>query len=386
MRVVKTGLNVPLLVIFIVIDNIKPKGHEPVLLKEILALAPISPPGQGKKMLDTTFGCGGHTKAFLEHFPKLSIIALDRDIQAIQWGQAHILPFLSQETALKLYHSSFHPFPALINKNLFPKGPFFDIILLDLGVSSLQLDKAERGFSFYKDGPLDMRMDQNQTLRAKDIINQFSEQELNNIFFHYEERLKEQNLDTNPTANTTGSFSLTPQPPLSGGNKKSKDRYLENHKINQKLPLKLERPVWKKHKSNKVVQAIVRERKKKPIESTKELADLIVKQTGWRKKGRHPATVYFLALRLKVNEELISLEQGLPEMIKSLKPQGRLFVLTFHSAEDRIVKLAFKKAKEDKEGQAFKKVIFPSREEIKQNPRARSAKLRVFEKAYTDLV
>ena len=291
----------------------KPKGHQPVLLKEVLSLAPFDPPGEGKQMLDATFGCGGHSQAFLQHFPKLFVTALDWDLQAIKWGQVH-LPKTGQ---LKLYHKSFHLFSDSIKK------PSFDIILLDLGVSSLQLDQTERGFSFYKDGPLDMRMDQSQPLTAQDIINQASEQELKSIFFNY------------------GRITFI----------------------------------------HKVVQAILRERKKSPIKSTAQLANLIVKQTGWRKKGKHPATAYFLSLRLKVNQELIALKHSLPCMIKSLKPKGCLLVLSFHSAEDKIVKLAFKKAKEDKEGQVFKKSIFPSYAEVQKNPRARSAKLRVFKKA-----
>ena len=294
----------------------KTKAHKPVLLKEVLSLTPFDPPGDGKHMLDATFGCGGHSQAFLEKFPKLFVTALDRDLQAIKWGQAHVLPVLPKTCQLKLYHSSFHLFSGSI------KSPSFDIILLDLGVSSLQLDQAERGFSFYKDGPLDMRMDQSQPLTAQDIINQASEQELKSIFFNY------------------GRITFI----------------------------------------HKVVNTILRERKKSPIKSTTQLADLIVKQTGWRKKGKHPATAYFLSLRLKVNQELMVLKQSLPCMIKALKPNGRLLVLSFHSAEDKIVKLAFKKAKEDKEGQVFKKSIFPSYAEIQKNPRARSAKLRVFEK------
>ena len=321
------------------------KGHKPVLLEEILTLAPFTPLGQGKHMLDTTLGCGGHTKAFLKHFPKLSVTALDRDPQAIEWNKTHTLPVIPKTAKLKLYHSSFHPFSKL-KKKLFSKEAFFDIILLDLGVSSLQLDQAKRGFSFYKNGPLDMRMDPSQSLSARDIINQASPEELNNIFFHYEEKFKDRH----------SGFS-------SGPSKKSSPNR-----------------AFKKMRDNKVVTAILKEREKKSIESTKELSDLIVKQTGWRKKGQHPATTYFLSLRLKVNEELSSLAESLPEMIKSLKPQGRIFVLSFHSAEDRIVKFVFKKAKENQEGRDFKKVIFPSRFEIKQNPRARSAKLRVLEK------
>ena len=336
------------------------KGHEPVLLEKILDLSPFLPPGQNKHMLDATFGCGGHTKAFLKHFPKLSIIAIDRDIQAIQWGKKHVLSFLSSSNRLKLFHTCFYPFSDLISKGLFLKGPVFDVILLDLGVSSLQLDQANRGFSFYKDGPLDMRMDQSQNLKASDIINHFSEQELKEVLC--------QGIGVELSKNSKTFYKTSPQ--------HETQVLLQNSFFSWTSRNKKDRI-----NINKVIKAILKERKKKPIESTKELADLIVKQIGWRKKGKHPATAYFLALRLKVNEEILSLIQSLPKMIKSLKPGGRLFVLSFHSTEDKMVKLILKKAKENKEGQVFKKSFFPSQEEIKKNPRARSAKLRVFEKA-----
>ena len=342
------------------------KGHEPVLLKEILEQAPFSPLGEGKKMLDATFGCGGHTKAFLSHFPQLLVTAIDRDIQAIRWGQTHVLPFLPKKSYLKLYHTNFCPYFNLMQKLNFSGENCFDMILLDLGVSSLQLDQAERGFSFYKDGPLDMRMDQAQSLCAHDIINQASERELKNMFFCYEEIYTKQNEDWPPKANIANPFL--------GLAKKDKNSNVKQHQTNQTLSVK---PTWNRHKNNKVVKAILRERKKKAIESTKELSDMIIKQKGWRKQGQHPATAYFLALRLKVNKELEALAESLPGMIKSLKHGGRICVLTFHSVEDRIVKNIFKNSSK---GQVFKKALRPSREEIQKNPRARSAKLRVFEK------
>ncbi len=344
------------------------KGHEPVLLKEILEEAPFPPEGEGKTMLDTTFGCGGHTKAFLDHFPKLSVTATDRDIQAIQWGQTHILPFLPEKSRLKLYHANFCPYSDLMQKLNFSQEKGFDIILLDSGVSSLQLDQAMRGFSFYKDGPLDMRMDQGQGPRARDIINQASEQELNDMFFHYEEKFK------GPPENTTPRTNK--EVPSSRSGKEDQNGFEPAQTRN--LLSKPVKAVWNRQKTNKVVKAILRERAKKPIESTKELSDLIIRQTGWRKKGQHPATAFFLALRLHINQELSALAESLPKMIRSLRPGGRLFVLTFHSVEDRMVKNLFK---DNPLGQAFKKPIRPSREEIQKNPRARSAKLRIFEKA-----
>ena len=275
-------------------------------------------------MLDATFGAGGHTQAVLKLYPFLSVIAIDRDPLAVSQGIHNIKP-LFPENSLYLLQADFHQYSDLVRQRFFGfmKGAGFDIILLDLGVSSPQLDQAERGFSFYKDGPLDMRMDGTQAFSAKDIINRWSEKALRDLFYSYGE-------------------------------------------IRQSGP---------------VVKAVLRQRRRAPLESTKQLADLIVKTRGWRKKGSHPATSYFLALRLKVNNELEGLKDNLPKMIKSLKSGGRIFVLTFHSLEDRIVKNIFKKA-HGAEGQNLtKKVITPGREEIKKNPRSRSAKLRIFEKA-----
>ena len=295
--------------------------HEPVLLEEILALFPSS--FQDSWVLDATLGAGGHTKAILNRYPSCSLIALDCDLSAVQWGIKDIKPHFPKRS-LHLIHANFHQYPDLMKHPfpLFLTGKGFDIIIVDLGVSSPQLDQSQRGFSFYKEGPLDMRMDRTQHFSAGDIVNQWSEKELMDLFYSYGEV----------------------------------------------------------HTASRVVKALLRERKRTHLETTKQLADLIVKQLGWKKKGFHPATPYFLALRLKVNNELEGLSDTLPRMIQSLNSKGRLFVLTFHSLEDRIVKNLFKQAHK-KEGQNLtKKVIMPSREAIKKNPRARSAKLRVFEK------
>ena len=274
-------------------------------------------------MLDATFGAGGHTQALLTTFPFLSAIAIDRDPLAINWGLKNVKP-LFPEGALHFVQANFHQYSDLRRDQFscFMNSKGFDIIILDLGVSSPQIDQAERGFSFYKDGPLDMRMDSTQDFSASDIVNQWSQKELMDLFYFYGE-------------------------------------------IRRAGPL---------------VKALLKERKKSPLKSTKQLADLIVKAQGWRKKGAHPATNYFLALRLKVNNELEGLKNSLPEMIKSLTPGGRIFVLTFHSLEDRIVKNIFKKAHGEQGQNLTKKVIAPAREEIKKNPRSRSAHLRIFEK------
>ncbi|MDE0118646.1 MAG: 16S rRNA (cytosine(1402)-N(4))-methyltransferase RsmH [Bdellovibrionales bacterium] len=309
--------------------------HEPVLLEEILTLLPPTLQNeksthkaasftQKKWILDATFGAGGHTQAILKKYPFLSVIALDCDSSAIEWGKENIKPYFPKQS-LHLIHANFHSYSDL-TRNCFPlflKNTGFDIIIVDLGVSSPQLDQAQRGFSFYKDGPLDMRMDKTKTFLARDIINSWSEKQLMELFYSYGEI----------------------------------------------------------YKPARVVKAIIKQRKQTLLESTKQLANLIANTQGWRKKGSHPATPYFLALRLKVNEELKGLSHSLPKMILSLNRMGRIFVLSFHSLEDRIVKNTFKKAHKMEEGYNLtKKVILPSREEIKRNPRSRSAKLRVFER------
>ena len=296
--------------------------HTPVLLTEILSFLPPSlSSGKKKWVLDTTFGAGGHSQALLKKHPFLSVIALDKDLSAIQWGLKHVKPYFP---SLHLVHGDFHSYSSLQDEvfPLFLKQGGFDIIIVDLGVSSPQLDQAERGFSFYKEGPLDMRMDQTQNFSAKEIINGWSEKELMDLFYSYGEI----------------------------------------------------------YKARPVVKAILKQRKRSPLQNTKELADLIVRQTGWRKKGSHPAGPYFLALRLKVNNEIEGLKENLSKMILSLNSQGRIFVLSFHSLEDRIVKQTFKSAHNEEGQNLTKKVILPTREEIKKNPRARSAKLRVFER------
>ena len=198
----------------------------------------------------------------------------------------------------------------------------FDFVLADLGVSSPQLDEKERGFSFNYDGPLDMRMDHSQAFNAKNIIMEYDEEELIRVF-------KEQGEVRSPF---------------------------------------------------RVVRAIVHDRKTKEFNSTKDLAEMIARIDGWRKKGQHPATLYFMALRLEVNQELERLTAALPKMIDSLKDQGVLAIITFHSLEDRIVKNHFKSQLEI--GRLInKKVIVPSDDEIKSNARSRSAKLRGFSKS-----
>lgn len=294
--------------------------HQPVLLSSLLSfLDKIS--FQPKCIIDGTFGRGGHAKALLDKYPHSRLVGFDRDREAIDYGQK----FSQAEIdglRLHLIKANYKDIKkSMAQWQFFFKEPSPDLILLDLGVSSPQLDVGERGFSFYHSGPLDMRMDTEQSLTAAEIINTWSEQELSDLFYHLGEI---------------------------------------------KFP-------------NKVVRTICQKRRKQPLQSTLELADLIVKAEGWRKKGKHPATQYFLALRMRVNNELEDLGESLQGFIDVLASEGLLIVITFHSVEDRLVKNLFKSFRQD--GRILtKKVIQAERLEIQQNPRARSAKLRIFQK------
>lgn len=291
--------------------------HIPVLLSEVLSMTEKA--DAPKMYLDCTFGRGGHLKAIQQKFSDLRMVAVDRDQAAHEHAAQEFKTEIASGT-LELFKGNF--------MNLseewqgLPLDQYkFDLILADLGVSSPQLDQAERGFSFYHEGPLDMRMDQRQVLSAAQIVNTYSEQELINLFVTYGE---------------------VPRP-------------------------------------QKVVHRIIEQRQSAEFTTTKELSDLIASADGWRKKGVHPATKYFLALRLKVNEEIDPLENAIYDLIDRLNSNGRLMVITFHSMEDRIVKWAFKAA-EDKGRIITKKVIQPKWAEKQKNARARSAQLRVFER------
>jgi len=294
--------------------------HKPIMVEEILRLSQAVSPVN--RIWDATFGRGGHTKAFLTTFPTAQVWGTDRDATALEHGKTHFTEAIEQDR-LKLSQFNFHRAQAIENELFFTNGENekFDLILLDLGVSSPQLDNPERGFSFYQSGPLDMRMDPSHGVSAQDVINTWTEIGLQRLFTELGE---------------------VPRPA-------------------------------------RVAKAIINQRKEKPFTTTGELSSLIEKVEGWRKKGRHPATQYFLALRLLVNEEIEGLKESLPVIMeKALRPGGRLLVITFHSLEDRIVKNLFKESKE----LGFpvnKKVIVPGRPEILDNPRSRSAKLRVFQ-------
>lgn len=292
--------------------------HTPVMPREILeAFLPLQERAE-LRSFDGTFGRGGHFRLLQELFgDSLSSVVMDQDAEAIRFAEDNFRS-LVDEGRLKVVRGNFSEFS---QHHL----GLFDIMLLDLGVSSPQLDTASRGFSFYHEGPLDMRMNQDSDVTAEVIVNTASEDELNRLFQELGE---------------------------------------------------VRRPY-------RVVRALVHDRKTKAFTNTKELAGLIERVDGWRVKGVHPATQYFMALRLAVNNELDVVRSALPDLMKALRPGGRLAVLTFHSLEDRIVKQIFRDP--PVEGRPVnKKVIVPTQDECKQNSRSRSAKLRIFERGVQD--
>ena len=286
--------------------------HIPVLLNASLT---VIRPKEGERYLDLTAGYGGHAGEFLRITKNFeNAVLVDRDQNAIK-----ALADFEQKGA-RLINQDF----LSATQGLVEKGEKFDIILADLGVSSPQLDIAERGFSFQKDGPLDMRMNPQQEKSAADIINRASKKELFHILTEFGEE--------------------------------------------------------KRGFAEKIVDEIIRTRKKAPITTTKQLADLIlnVHKGGWQKT--HPATRTFQAIRTAVNEELWQIEEMLKLVSKLLKPGGRVGIITFHSLEDKIVKNFFKKDAEnflESKFESLTKKPLDGAKEDANNPRARSAKLRV---------
>jgi 16S rRNA (cytosine1402-N4)-methyltransferase len=290
--------------------------HTPVLLEETVRLLNPQP---GEVYFDGTAGYGGHAKAMSGKLGSTGrLILVDRDHAAVQHLQRQ---FGQQADILQLSYAE------AVNE-LLQRGEQVDLVLLDLGVSSPQLDQAERGFSFRHDGPLDMRMDQTQELNAADVVNTVSESELADILYQYGEE----------------------------------------------------------RRSRRIAKAIVANR---PFMRTKPLADLIARTIG-RSGDIHPATRSFQALRIYVNRELEQLETALPKLIELLKPGGRIAVISFHSLEDRIVKEFFNRESQDcicppeqpvctcnhiaSLQKLTKRAISGSEDAF--NPRARSAKLR----------
>ncbi len=307
--------------------------HQPVLLKQTLSSLNLRP---GGLYLDGTLGGGGHTEAILQATgPDGRVIGLDQDDEALAAASRRLQPFGERFCPIRANFADLAQVLAAAGVSE------LDGILLDIGVSSYQLDEPGRGFSYMQDGPLDMRMDRRAERTAADLVAKLSEAELADLIYRYGEE----------------KFS------------------------------------------RRIARRIVEQRAQTPLESTKQLAELVsaaIPAAQRRKEKQHPAKRTFQALRIAVNDELGVLERGLAAAFASLKPGGRLAVITFHSLEDRIVKTYFAGLAKGcecppefpvcvcgKQPQALLITRRPqtaAEDELQSNPRARSAKLRTVEK------
>ena len=306
--------------------------HRSVLLEETVNGLNIKPDGI---YVDGTLGGGGHAYEICRRLgDKGSIIGIDQDEAAIEAAGIRLKDFGEKVTIVR---SNYCEMKSVLQGSGIDK---VDGIVLDLGVSSYQLDTAERGFSYREDAPLDMRMDRRQTMTARDIVNDYSEKDLYRVIRDYGE-----------------------------------DKFAKN-----------------------IAKHIVIEREKRSIETTGQLTEIIrgAIPMKFQKKSGHPAKRTFQAIRIELNRELDVLKNSLDDMIDLLNPGGRLCIITFHSLEDRIVKSAFKKnedpctcpkdfpvcvcGKVSKGSILTRKPILPGPEEMEENSRSKSAKLRIFER------
>jgi len=285
--------------------------HTPVLLDEVIRFLDPAPNG---RFIDATLGAGGHTRAILDRTgPDGVVLAIDQDESALSSAKAMLESFGSR---IVFVHSNFRALEAIAEAHGFSRC---DGVLADIGISSMMVDDPSRGFSFMREGPLDMRMDRSQPLSAADVVNTYSEKEIADILY------------------TLGE----------------------------------------ERRSRPIARSIVRHR---PLERTTDLVRAVERVTGGPRHGHiHPATRTFQALRIFVNDELKSLEEFLDASMTVVRSGGRVVVITFHSLEDRIAKQKFRAAAAD--GRVLtKKVVTASDTEVARNPRARSAKLRAWEK------
>jgi len=292
--------------------------HTPVMLQEVLEWLRIRPEGI---YIDATLGAGGHSEAIAERLSTGRLISLDRDAQALQIAQERLKRLGSRVSCV------LSPFSRIAEAARELGIPTVDGVLADLGVSSMQLDNAERGFSFREAGPLSMRMgisaeSPQSELTADEIVNRWSEKELADLLYREADE----------------------------------------------------------HDSRRIARAVVRAR---PIRDTAHLATVVAgSRKQWGRQRLHPATKTFLALRIAVNREMEELGQFLSRVPATMNPGGRCVILTYHSGEDRMVKEAFREAERQGELKVLTKhVVRPSEEEERANPRSRSAKLRCAERA-----
>lgn len=306
-------------------------AHTSVLLKETIEGLQIRPDGV---YVDGTLGGGGHSSEIARRLTQGRLVGIDQDDAAIAAAGKRLAEWNEKVT---LVRNNYCNLPAVLNELGIDK---VDGILLDLGVSSYQLDSEERGFSYRFDTALDMRMDRRQSLTARTIVNEYPEMELYRIIRDYGE-----------------------------------DKFAKN-----------------------IARHIIQARQRKPVETTGELNEIIraAIPAKMREKGGHPSKRTYQAIRIACNRELEVLENSLDTFIDLLKPGGRLCIITFHSLEDRIVKSAFRKNENPctcppefpvcicgqvSRGKVItKKPVLPAEEEMEHNPRSKSAKLRIFEK------
>lgn len=305
--------------------------HQPVMVREVIEFLQ---PGKGKVIVDATVGTGGHLLSVLEAARGESkVIGIDRDSKALEVAESRIGE-ISGSGEVSLHCENFRNIRSVLDREGVER---VDGILLDLGLSSLQLEDSSRGFSFRQDGPLDMRMGPDAKKTAGEIVNSFSEREIAKILYQYgEER-------------------------------------------------------W----ARRIARFIIQARERKPIKSTFELVKIVedAVPVGARRGRKHPARKTFQALRIAVNEELDNLKEAITNGVECLASGGRMVVLSYHSLEDRLVKQMFGSlARETGYPPTHplfvapslvlvtKKPVVPTREEIESNPRSKSAKLRVAER------
>ena len=287
--------------------------HRPVLLAESLELLAVR---RGGLYVDGTVGLGGHAVELLRRSaPDGRLLGVDHDGETLERARAALLPFASRA---RLVHTDYREIPTLLG------GERAAGILLDLGISSAQLDAPERGFSFQAAGPLDMRMDRSRGETAAEVVNRMPERELADLIYRYGEE-----------------------------------------------------PA-----SRRIARAIVEARRVSRIATTTALAEIVRRSAGRsRRPGLHPATRTFQALRIRVNRELEALGSTLEALASCLAPGGRMVVIAFHSLEDREVKVTFRALLTQGFNALTRRPLRPSAEEVRDNPRARSARLRAIERA-----
>ena len=298
-------------------DDVPVFGHVPVMADEVLEYLN---PGEGKIFVDGTLGCGGHSLAIAERLGASGcLIGIDRDINALEIARQKLSAVPAK---CHFIHQDFRHIDQVLDDLGIDQ---VDGILLDLGVSSIQLDNPQRGFSLRADGPLDMRMDQESYISAYDLINSLSEREISAIIRDF-----------------------------------GQERF-----------------------SSRIAHALINARMEHPIETTRELRKIVLRAipNGRARQRIHPATRTFQAFRIAVNRELESLNEALNKCAELLRSGGRIGVIAFHSLEDKIVKEKFKAlAKEGRMSLVVKKPLTPNERESSGNPRSRSARFRVAEK------